>query len=65
MCGRDLRSCRTRVAGLTALVRDRSGATAIEYGLICALMFLVLAGSVSYVANSTNVMYNKVVANMR
>nr|WP_122465902.1 Flp family type IVb pilin [Brevundimonas lutea] len=32
---------------LTRLMRDESGATAIEYGLICALIFLVIIGSVT------------------
>lgn len=50
---------------MAALLRDRAGATAIEYGLICALLFLVFAGSVRYFANSTNGMYDKIVTNMR
>ncbi|MDR3514089.1 MAG: Flp family type IVb pilin [Caulobacteraceae bacterium] len=30
-----------------ALARDRRGATAIEYGLIASLIFLVIVGSMS------------------
>ncbi|MFZ5671059.1 MAG: Flp family type IVb pilin [Pseudomonadota bacterium] len=32
---------------LKAFGRDRSGATAVEYGLICALVFLVIVASVT------------------
>ncbi|GAW42368.1 Flp/Fap pilin component [Brevundimonas sp. SH203] len=35
-------------------LRDESGATAIEYGLICALIFLAIVGSVGAMANSHN-----------
>jgi len=30
---------------ISRFLRDDSGATAIEYGLICALVFLVIIGS--------------------
>jgi len=33
---------------------DQSGATAIEYGLICALIFLAIVTSISALANSHN-----------
>ena len=34
--------------------RNESGATAIEYGLICALIFLAIVTSISALANSQN-----------
>jgi pilus assembly protein Flp/PilA len=54
---------RTRALARTFL-RDRSGATALEYGLICALIFLSITGSVTYFSNRTNLMYNKITTNM-
>jgi pilus assembly protein Flp/PilA len=41
-------------------VKDESGATAIEYGLIAALMFLAIVGGVNSVANNTKNMHNKI-----
>ena len=35
-------------------LRNESGATAIEYGLLCALIFLAIVTSVSALANSQN-----------
>lgn len=35
-------------------LRNESGATAIEYGLICALIFLAIVTSVSALANTQN-----------
>ena len=56
---------RRLTAALARGLGDRAGTTAIEYGLICSLIFLALAGSVAYFANSTNNMYNKIATNMR
>ena len=33
-------------------LRDDDGATAIEYGLICALVFLAIVGSISALGNT-------------
>ncbi|MEN5364286.1 Flp family type IVb pilin [Brevundimonas intermedia] len=33
-------------------LRDESGATAIEYGLICALIFLAIVSAISALGNS-------------
>ena len=33
-------------------LRDDDGATAIEYGLICALIFLAIVGSISALGNT-------------
>jgi pilus assembly protein Flp/PilA len=38
---------------LTRFIRDESGATAIEYGLIASLIFLVIVTSVSAFGNKT------------
>lgn len=35
-------------------LRDEGGATAIEYGLICALIFLAIVGSINAFANAQN-----------
>lgn len=34
-------------------LRDERGATSIEYGLICALIFLAIVGSISALGNSS------------
>jgi len=38
--------------------RDQGGATAIEYGLICALIFLVIIAAVTAFAVRSNAMYD-------
>ncbi len=35
-------------------LRDDSGATAIEYGLICGLIFVAIMGSIGLMANVNN-----------
>jgi len=49
---------RPREAGMRRFIDrfqgDESGATAIEYGLICALIFLAIVTSISALANSQN-----------
>lgn len=45
---------------LTAFFRDESGATAIEYGLIVALIFLAIITSVNQFATNTNTMYSEI-----
>jgi pilus assembly protein Flp/PilA len=61
-----------RRPGLIAELRDRAigsvrrfagdeeGATAIEYGLIVALIFLAIIGAVRSFADSTNDMYSEI-----
>jgi pilus assembly protein Flp/PilA len=46
--------------GLRRFGRCESGATAIEYGLIVALIFLAILGGVSLFANNETAMYNNV-----
>jgi pilus assembly protein Flp/PilA len=38
-------------------VRDESGATAIEYGLIVALIFVAIIGAIRTYADNTSTMY--------
>ena len=45
---------------LTRLATDESGATAIEYGLIVALIFLVCVSAITAFSNSTKNMYNAI-----
>lgn len=40
------------------LLSDKSGATAIEYGLIVALLSLVIVGAVGQVANEVSDMFS-------
>jgi len=49
-------------AFLRAFGQDRSGATAVEYGLICALIFLVIVTSVTAFGNKTTNIINTVSA---
>ena len=45
-------------------VRDKSGATAIEYGLIAAMIALVLIGAVSALGNRLTGAFNEVTSNL-
>lgn len=45
---------------LKKLVDDQSGATAIEYGLILALITIAMIGSLNGVASSTINLWNEV-----
>jgi pilus assembly protein Flp/PilA len=45
---------------LFKLFRDERGATAVEYGLILALIFLAMVGAVGVFANTTTQMWNTV-----
>jgi pilus assembly protein Flp/PilA len=49
---------------LKAIFEDRSGATAIEYGLIAALIVIAIISSLNTFANSTISMWNRVSTNM-
>ena len=42
------------------LLRDTQGATAIEYGLIAALIVLAMMAALNTFANNTNEMWDKV-----
>ena len=43
---------------------DESGATAIEYGLICSLIVVVILASVNAVASGTVAMYDLIISVM-
>ncbi len=45
---------------LARLRRDEAGATAVEYGLIVAFIFLAIIGGLSLFATNENVMYTKI-----
>lgn len=45
---------------LKELLKDRRGATAVEYGLILALVFLAMVGAIRGVATETSEMWNNV-----
>jgi pilus assembly protein Flp/PilA len=42
------------------LVRDESGATAIEYGLIVALVFLTAVSAINLFADNMTAMFGKI-----
>lgn len=48
---------------LLRLAYDEGGATAIEYGLIAALVFIAILGGVGMVASETISMWNDVSSN--
>lgn len=49
---------------LRSFAANESGATAIEYGLICSLIFLVIVGAVTAFANGTTAMFDLLAATM-
>ena len=50
---------------LSRLLRDESGATAIEYGIILALMFLVILGTVQAFGGSGSGVFNTAMTKVR
>lgn len=50
---------------LTRFRRDDSGATAIEYGMILALMFLVILGALNAFGASGSGVFNTAMASLR
>lgn len=54
----------SKARSLTALVnhfrRNESGATAIEYSLLVALIFLAIVAAVRSYSSSTSVLYNEI-----
>jgi pilus assembly protein Flp/PilA len=46
--------------GIVNLLKDKGGATAVEYGLILSLIFLAMVVAVRGVANTTTQMWNNV-----
>lgn len=45
---------------IKTLIADRSGATAVEYGLILAMVFLAMIAAVGGVGNATSNLWNTV-----
>jgi pilus assembly protein Flp/PilA len=43
---------------ISRLAADERGATAIEYGLICSLIFLVVIGAIGTFGQSMTTMFN-------
>jgi pilus assembly protein Flp/PilA len=52
------------MAGLIALLKDRRGATAIEYALIASLISIVLVGAIVAVGTNMTGMYDNVATRM-
>ncbi len=46
-------------------VRDESGATAIEYGLIAALIAVVIIGALQAIGTNLNAVMTKVAGNLK
>ncbi|MFN3726805.1 MAG: Flp family type IVb pilin [Allosphingosinicella sp.] len=46
------------------MIRDNKGATAIEYGLIAALIAVAAIAAMSNLGNTLNTTFNKVASNM-
>ena len=49
-----------RRACLRRIFRDQRGATAVEYGLILALIFLAIAGGVASLGSSVQARWNEI-----
>jgi pilus assembly protein Flp/PilA len=48
------------IKSLKALIKDESGATAVEYGLLLALISLALIGGAQYVATQLDSIFSGV-----
>ncbi len=59
-----LRELFDRNSSLTKLVRDESGATAIEYGLIAALIAVAAIAAMSLVGTSLTSTFNNVASQL-
>ena len=46
--------------GLVRFLKDEEGATAIEYGLIVALIFLAIVTAITSYTQATNAMYQRI-----
>jgi pilus assembly protein Flp/PilA len=52
------------LAVLSRLMRDESGATAIEYGLIAALISVVIISAVTLVGTQLSTVFNTIQTNL-
>lgn len=50
---------------IVAFCREERGATAIEYAMILALVFLALVGGAKHLANELDSMYNMISTNVQ
>lgn len=55
----------TLLQTIRRLLRDQRGATAIEYSLLCALIFFLIIVTVQGVASQTNIMWTRVGTTMQ
>ena len=58
--GRRAAGCLAAGPRLRDFTADQAGATAIEYGLIVSLIFLVILGAVTAFGNNATNMYNTI-----
>jgi pilus assembly protein Flp/PilA len=49
---------------LKRFMKDETGATAIEYGLICALIFLTILAGITALTNGADSMYGRIDTNV-
>jgi pilus assembly protein Flp/PilA len=49
---------------LLRFLRDEEGGTALEYGLICSLIFLAIIGAVTLVAARTTTMWSSIASHI-
>jgi len=47
------------------LLRDRKGATVVEYAMLCALLSFAIMAAISGLASETNSMWSRVTTTMR
>jgi pilus assembly protein Flp/PilA len=50
---------------LTRFAREESGATAIEYGLIAALIAVVIIGAITAIGSNMSAKFNTVASNLQ
>ncbi|MBC2670639.1 Flp family type IVb pilin [Novosphingobium piscinae] len=50
---------------LKHLLRDRKGATVVEYAVLCAMLFFAIMATVQGVASETNSMWTRVNTTMQ
>ncbi len=50
---------------ISKLMKDESGATAIEYGLIAALIAVVIIAGATFIGNKLNTTFSAVASNLK
>jgi len=51
-------------AALSRLIRDEAGATAIEYGMIAALIIVICIVAIQFVGTQLSITFNTVASNL-